>query len=125
MLDLADPRVDHEVDPLHDRLSVFANEGRLLSVKHVLEHASDQGVRDAQLQEGGDGPAGVGADRGVLVIVDGVAADHGEKSVDGEDEAVEGGAVGNGLDLGDDSLVGHGGWNFKSLETVGQCLAGL
>lgn len=82
-------------------------------------------MRNAQLQEGSDRPARVGADRGVLVVVDGVCADHGEKSVDGEDEAVEGGAVGNGLDLGDNSLVRHRGCNFKSLDTLGQCLACL
>ena len=125
MLDLADPRVNNQVDPLHDALAVLANKWRLLGVEHVLEHPGDQGVGHTQLQEGSDGPAGVGADGGVLVVVDGVSADHGQERVDGEDEAVKGRAVGDGLDLGHDGLVRHRGCSLKTLVTLGQRLTGL
>lgn len=102
------PLLDDIVDPLDDNLPPPLRERRLLRIVDALEHAGEHGVRDAEVEEQPGGPDVVGADGGVLRVGDGVLAERAEERLDWEDEAVEGGAVRDVLDLGDDLLVGLG-----------------
>ncbi|KUI54519.1 Bifunctional xylanase/deacetylase [Cytospora mali] len=103
-VDLPNPDVDNRGTPTDHYLAPPACEGCFLGVKDVLQHPQDDGVVDEEV----DRPVGVCADGLVLALRDSVLAQDSEHGFDGEDVVVQGRAMRNILDPGDDVLVWQG-----------------